>query len=315
MKNRNFLCFAMVLALAVSTFSACDSSGNTNGDITETSASQSNVSDAENRQNSSLVENNSFEIVSPEQTNSGGVSSENSSKTQQTSSEKEEQKEQEKDGEYIAEPPERDPSKRETEQWYLMLANPDNPLTKEYISGVDKATIDKNYTDNKSSSRYLDSRVVDAFEAMCKAAKKDGVKLKTISAYRTYEYQEGLFKKRIKRFMDENGLSEEKATEKAATMVARPGTSEHHLGLAVDINSVETSFENTAAFKWLQENAENYGFVMRYPKDKKSITKIIYEPWHYRYVGVEHAKEMNRLGMCLEEYIEYLNGIEIQEDD
>jgi D-alanyl-D-alanine carboxypeptidase len=108
--------------------------------------------------------------------------------------------------------------------------------------------------------------------------------------------------------MDENGLSEEKATEKAATMVARPGTSEHNLGLAVDINSVETSFENSKAFKWLQENAEDFGFVLRYPKDKKAITKIIYEPWHYRYVGVEHAKEMNRLGMCLEEYIEYLKA-------
>ena len=107
--------------------------------------------------------------------------------------------------------------------------------------------------------------------------------------------------------MNEQGMSEEEAKKEAATRVAIPGTSEHHLGLAVDINSVETSFENTKAFKWLQKNAENYGFVLRYPKDKKAITKIIYEPWHYRYVGVEHAKEMNRLGLCLEEYIDLLN--------
>ena len=66
------------------------------------------------------------------------------------------------------------------------------------------------------------------------------------------------------------------------------------------------NFEKTAQFKWLSENAENYGFILRYPKDKTNITEIIYEPWHYRYVGVEHAKKMNQLGMCLEEYIEYL---------
>ena len=98
------------------------------------------------------------------------------------------------------------------------------------------------------------------------------------------------------------------AKKVAATIVAVPGTSEHHIGLAVDFNSVEESFENTKAFRWLQENAEDYGFVMRYPKDKKSITKIIYEPWHYRYVGVEHAKAMNDLGLCMEEYLEYLEN-------
>ena len=103
-------------------------------------------------------------------------------------------------------------------------------------------------------------------------------------------------------------MTRAEAEKKAATIVALPGTSEHHLGLAVDINSVETSFEDTAAFRWLQENAENYGFILRYPKDKQEITKIIYEPWHYRYVGVEHAKTINGLGMCFEEYVEYLSN-------
>ncbi len=313
MKSFKILCLAVSLIFAVSGFSACDSSPKTAGDTTDTAASIDGVSDIESGQNSFSEENNMPSDVSSSQTNSNNSSSGNSSETtsnatskpQPTDPENESQKDED---EYVVKAPERDPSKSETEQWYLMLANPDNPVSKEYISGVDKAKIDLNYTDNKSSSRYLDSRVVDAFVAMCKAAKKDGIKMKTISAYRTYEYQEGLFKKRVKRFMDENGLSEEKATAKAATMVARPGTSEHNLGLAVDINSVETNFENSKAFKWLQENAEDFGFVLRYPKDKKAITKIIYEPWHYRYVGVEHAKEMNRLGMCLEEYIDYLNA-------
>ena len=80
------------------------------------------------------------------------------------------------------------------------------------------------------------------------------------------------------------------------------------MGLAVDINSVEVSFEDTKAFRWLQENAADYGFILRYPKDKQSITKIIYEPWHYRYVGVKHATAMNELDMCMEEYIEYLKS-------
>ena len=72
--------------------------------------------------------------------------------------------------------------------------------------------------------------------------------------------------------------------------------------------ALEESFENTKAFRWLQEHAEDYGFVMRYPKDNKNVTKIIYEPWHYRYVGVEHAKAMNDLGLCMEEYLEYLSN-------
>jgi D-alanyl-D-alanine carboxypeptidase len=153
----------------------------------------------------------------------------------------------------------------------------------------------------------LDSRIVDKFNAMCQAALNDGVSLISVTAYRTYSYQNTLYNNRVNRCMNENSnLSREEAKKIAATIVALPGTSEHHLGLAVDINSVEETFENTKAFRWLQENAADYGFIMRYPKDKQNITKIIYEPWHYRYVGVEHAKEMLRLDMCMEEYLDHL---------
>ena len=194
------------------------------------------------------------------------------------------------------------------DEWYMVLVNPDKSVTKDYISNVDRSAIKDKYTSGADSSKYLDKRIIEPFENMCKAAANDGVTLISVSAYRSYNYQQNLYNRRVQRCMNEEGLDEEAAKKKAATIVAVPGTSEHHLGLAVDINSVETSFENTAAFRWLQKHAEEYGFIMRYAKDKQSITKIIYEPWHYRYVGVEHAKAMNDLGMCMEEYVEYLKS-------
>ncbi len=196
----------------------------------------------------------------------------------------------------------------ELDKWYMVLVNPDNSVSNDFISAVDRASINDKYTSGSDSSKYLDERIVEHFESMCKAAADDGITLISISAYRSYNYQLSLYNRRVERCMREDGLSEADAKKKAATIVALPGTSEHHLGLAVDINSVETSFEDTAAFRWLQQNAENYGFILRYPKDKQDITKIIYEPWHYRYVGVEHAKAMNDLGMCMEEYVEYLSS-------
>ena len=173
----------------------------------------------------------------------------------------------------------------ETKEWYLKLVNPDNSVTTDFINSVELAAIQEKYTSGSDSSKYLNERVVEAFNNMCNDAQKDGITLISVSAYRSYSYQNNLFNKRVTRCMNE-GLDREAATKKAASIVAIPGTSEHHLGLAVDINSVETSFENTAAFRWLQQNAENYGFIMRYAEDKQDITKIIYEPWHYRYVGV-----------------------------
>ena len=100
--------------------------------------------------------------------------------------------------------------------------------------------------------------------------------------------------------------SDADAKTAAAKVVAIPGTSDHNLGLAVDLDSVETTYENTPQFKWLKEHCTEYGFVLRYPKDKSEITGIIYEPWHYRFVGVKAAKEMVDKNMCLEEYVEYL---------
>lgn len=121
------------------------------------------------------------------------------------------------------------------------------------------------------------------------------------------KYQEGLFNDKINTYMKQ-GKTREDAEKLTLQTINRPGTSEHNLGLAVDFNYVNYSFENTNGFKWLQKNAENYGFILRYRKDKEDITKVDYEPWHWRYVGVEHAKKINELDMCLEEYINYLKN-------
>ncbi|MDO4743078.1 MAG: M15 family metallopeptidase [bacterium] len=185
------------------------------------------------------------------------------------------------------------------DKWNLVLVNPKNELSDGYVPPL---------TNLKYASRndaQFDSRAIAALNAMCKDAAKSGVNIYSISAYRSIATQTRLYNNEVAK-QKGYGLSDEKARQVAATIVAYPGTSEHNLGLAVDFNSVEETFENTAQFRWLRKNAENYGFVMRYAKEKQNITGIIYEPWHYRYVGIDHAKKMNELNMCLEEYIEYL---------
>lgn len=153
--------------------------------------------------------------------------------------------------------------------------------------------------------RKLDKDMWPYLKAMMDDARADGIDIGIISAWRSYDTQRILFDDKVKR-LKAQGYSQEAAEKEAATCIALPGSSEHHTGLAVDFNSTNQSFENTKTFKWLKENAENYGFIMRYAKDKMDITGgIIYEPWHWRFVGINIAKEMNSLGMCYEEYCEY----------
>ena len=147
---------------------------------------------------------------------------------------------------------------------------------------------------------------------MFEAAEKAGVPLDFYSGYRSIVRQNRNFVRSVENNM-KSGLTLEQAKAKTNKSRAYPGTSEHNLGLAIDIlvkgnRDLSENFEKTPQFKWLMENAENYGFVLRYPKNKTEITGIMYEPWHFRYVGIEHAKEMNELGLCLEEYIDYLEA-------
>lgn len=184
------------------------------------------------------------------------------------------------------------------DDWRLILVNYENTLPSNFE--IELYSIDK--------TRAIDSRVKNDLNQMFKDMKKDGYSnIWVQSAYRSIEYQEELFNNKVNTYMEE-GKSKEEAEELTLQTINRPGTSEHNLGLAVDFNYVNYEFENTKEFKWLKENAENYGFVLRYKKEKEDITKVSYEPWHWRYVGAEHAKKMNELGMCLEEYIEYLQN-------
>ena len=157
----------------------------------------------------------------------------------------------------------------------------------------------------KGSGKYLDYRVAPYYQAMYDKALEDGFELTPVSGYRSYDLQVELFEDQIQLEIDNNGLDKTKATVAAATEVMSPGGSEHNAGLAMDICSLSESFEDTDEAAWLRENAADFGFILRYPKDAKSraITKVIYEPWHYRFVGVEAAKDITAKGVTLEEYL------------
>lgn len=188
-------------------------------------------------------------------------------------------------------------------QWNLKLVNRQNLL--ENNTNIQTAKIEARFA--RDVGMKYDARAVSYLNAMCAAAEKDGVSLLVISSFRLHSRQVTLFQNQLKKVQANNPqLSEQAAIDKAATVVAYPGSSEHELGLAVDFNSVEETFENTKQFAWLQAHAAEYGFIMRYPKSKQSLTGVIYEPWHYRYVGKDHAAKINQLGYCLEEYVTYL---------
>lgn len=162
-------------------------------------------------------------------------------------------------------------------------------------------------------NKTLQTEAADAFLSMQAAAAKDGVDVRMQSGYRSVSYQKKLYDNKTQYYRNK-GLSEAAAREKAAAIVNPPGCSEHNCGLAADLNSPEHTgldegFEKTAAFRWLCEHAGDYGFILRYPKDAEDKTEIIYEPWHWRYVGVENAAKINASGLCFEEYIETLQSI------
>lgn len=158
-----------------------------------------------------------------------------------------------------------------------------------------------------NNGQSVDRRIYDDLIAMLQAAKSEGLNPLICSSYRTNEKQEQLYQNKVSEYLSQ-GYSKVEASDKAAFWVARPGTSEHQLGLGVDIVStknqrLDRSQENTVEQQWLIQNSWKYGFVLRYPTNKNSITGVGYEPWHYRYVGKEHAKKINELGVCLEEYV------------
>lgn len=149
------------------------------------------------------------------------------------------------------------------------------------------------YSDNKTSQEAL-----EFYKKMFSSAEKEGIELIISSAYRSYQEQEETY----------NNYKKTKGEESADKFAARPGFSEHQTGYAFDILTVgarTTTFENTEEFKWLQENAYKYGFILRYPKDKENITGYEYESWHYRYVGEQAAKIIHKENITFDEYYAY----------
>lgn len=185
---------------------------------------------------------------------------------------------------------------KEITDWRLTLANFENVLPEDFE--VEVANID--------DTRQFDARAIKYLKQMMSDMGKAGIANVWVqSAYRSVERQKELYDNSVQKYLKQ-GKTQEEAEKLTDEYINKPGSSDHNLGLAVDFNYVDNKFEDLKAFKWLQENAENYGFILRYPKDKEEITKISYESWHWRYVGEEHAKKMNELNMCLEEYVEYL---------
>ncbi len=186
----------------------------------------------------------------------------------------------------------------EMDAWNLILINGSNPLPEDFtIPGL--TALDNGY--------QIDSRVYPALQTMLADARAAGYSPMVCSAYRTWDKQSYLHQNRMGPYL-RKGYSREKASEAAAFWVARPGTSEHQAGLAADIVDsaypvLNKSQERRPVQKWLMEHCAEYGFILRYPTTKSSLTGVGYEPWHYRYVGTEAAQEIMSRGICLEEYL------------
>ena len=162
-------------------------------------------------------------------------------------------------------------------------------------------------------NKTLQTVACNAFLELQKAAAAENVTVWMQSGYRSVSYQTSLYEKKTN-YYKQQGYDDAKAKEMAAAIVNPPGYSEHNCGLAADLNSPEHTgldegFENTAAFRWLCQHAGEYGFILRYPKGAEEKTEITYEPWHWRYVGVENAAKINASGLCFEDYIAALQQI------
>ncbi|MDD2401439.1 MAG: M15 family metallopeptidase [Clostridia bacterium] len=181
----------------------------------------------------------------------------------------------------------------ENNDWKLILVNGWSYIPKNYT--VTLKTLKNDF--------QVDERIYPDLQEMFDAARNDGSYPLIYSAYRTTEKQQKLFTNKINAYIAE-GYSKKEANELAKTWVAVPGTSEHQLGLAIDINAEKDKCTNEEVYVWLNTNGYKYGFIMRYPADKAQITGVNYEPWHYRYVGKEAAKKIYEQGICLEEYLD-----------
>lgn len=183
-------------------------------------------------------------------------------------------------------------------EWQLVLVNADHAIDQSFKPEL--AEVQNGY--------QMDKRALSDAQRMIQDAGEQGVELLVCSGYRSYESQQKHFETSVQSLQN-SGYTEAAAIESTQRLIARPGTSEHQTGLALDIvtpsyQGLDDGYAETDAAKWLLEHAAEYGFILRYPKDKEAITKIGFEPWHYRYVGKKAASEIMSRGICLEEYFE-----------
>ena len=177
-------------------------------------------------------------------------------------------------------------------EWNLLLVNDDYYVPENYE--VDLWEL--------QNGECVDARIYPYLQEMFDAAEEDKIYMVVADGYRSIEEQQQIMDEKIAEYK-EQVLLEVLAKKKAEKWVAIPGTSEHQLGLAVDINADVSVSSSEEVYGWLEDNSYKYGFIQRYPSDKVDITGISHEPWHYRYVGKDAAKEIFEQGVCLEEYV------------
>lgn len=186
----------------------------------------------------------------------------------------------------------------DSDSWALALVNEEHPLDTSYEPAELKEV---------ESERSVDARMYDDLAKMLDDAEAEGLSMYVASAYRSYDQQREVFNATMQTWIDE-GYTPLNAYDETKKSVAVPGTSEHATGLAVDIiaseyEALDDRQGDTEEQKWLMEHCWEYGFILRYPQEKADITGIIYEPWHYRYVGKTAAKEITEQDITLEEYV------------
>ena len=188
------------------------------------------------------------------------------------------------------------PAATEDSSWMTLLVNRESFLPADFT--VDLKEI---------GGIKVDYRICEDLQSMIDAAAADGIVLSPCSGYRNVAEQRALYDNKCAEYASQ-GYAEEAAKIYANQHLQPPGASEHHTGLAIDfltpgVSALDESFGQSPAYQWLVENAATFGFIERYPYAKEKITGILWEPWHYRYVGADNAKAMVSIGVCLEEYV------------
>ncbi|QOX61879.1 M15 family metallopeptidase [Anoxybacterium hadale] len=194
------------------------------------------------------------------------------------------------------------PKTENTDAWNLVLVNKTHPIKEN--NPIQLVQL--------KNGQAIDERAYPELQAMMDDARAAGLSPYICSSYRTNEKQTTLYNNQVNQYR-KRGYSEADAAAEAGKWVAIPGTSEHQIGLAVDIVAksyqvLDKKQESTAEQRWLMENCHKYGFILRYPSEKSEITGIGYEPWHYRYVGKDAAAAIMKEGKCLEEYLDGLSS-------